>query len=73
MKSTYLGQFTDEVANEIAEELEARGIAWSYKQAGGFTRIFFIGEWGTRLYVDGDRLDEARRIADRVRRKREDT
>lgn len=72
MRSTYLGQFTDEVANEIAGELESRGIAWSHKQAGAFTRIFFIGEWGTRLYVDRDRLDEARRIADRVRRKRED-
>lgn len=71
MRSTYLGQFTDEVANEIAGELESSGIAWSYKQAGSFTRIFFIGEWGTRLYVDHDRLEEARRIADRVRRKRE--
>ena len=66
VRSTYLGQFTDEVANMIAEELEAAKIAWSYKQAGRFTRIFFIGEWGTRLFVDAERLNDAKRIAERV-------
>lgn len=71
MRSTYLGQYTDEVADEIAGELERSGIAWSYKQAGAFTRTFFIGEWGTRLYVERDRLEEAQRIADRIARKRE--
>ena len=62
VKSAYLGQFTDEVANMIAGELEGVEIAWSYKQAGRFTRIFFMGEWGTRLFVDASRLDEAKRI-----------
>jgi hypothetical protein len=62
-RSAYLGQFTDEVANAIAGRLEDAGIEWSYKQAGFFTRIFFIGEWGTRMFVDVERLDEARRIA----------
>lgn len=66
MNSVYLGQYTDEVANMIAEEFEAAKIAWSYKQAGRFTKIFFLGEWGTRLFVDKDRLDEAKRIAERV-------
>lgn len=66
MKSAYLGQFTDEVANRIAGELEEAGIAWSYKQAGLFTKIFFVGEWGTRMFVDADRLDEARRIVEGV-------
>lgn len=66
MRSAYLGQFTDEVANVIAGELEHAGIAWSYKQAGFFTRIFFIGEWGTRMFVEAERLDEARHIAARV-------
>lgn len=66
VRSTYLGQFTDEVANMIAGELETAQIAWSYKQAGRFTRVFFAGEWGTRLFVDADRLDEAKRIAERV-------
>ena len=66
MNSAYLGQFTDEIANMIAGELEGAEIAWSYKQAGRFTRIFFMGEWGTRLFVDADRLDDAKRIAERV-------
>jgi hypothetical protein len=66
VKSVYLGQYTDDVANVIAAELEESGIGWSYKQPGFFTRIFFAGEWGTRLFVEDDRLMEARRIADRV-------
>ena len=36
-------------------------IAWSYKQASFITRALFAGEWGTRLFVDAERLDEARR------------
>lgn len=66
MKSAYLGQFTDEVANVIAGELEREGIVWSYKQAGFFTKIFFVGEWGTRMFVDAERLEDARRIAGEV-------
>jgi hypothetical protein len=65
-KSAYLGQYTDETANDIAGELERSGIAWSYKQAGWLTQIFFMGEWGTRLFVDSTRLDEAKAIARRV-------
>jgi hypothetical protein len=61
-RSAYLGQFTDEVANAIAGRLEEADIAWSYKQAGFFTRIFFIGEWGTRMFVDADRLGDAKDI-----------
>jgi hypothetical protein len=64
--SVYLGQFTDDTANMIAEQLEAASIAWSYKQAGRFTRIFFMGEWGTRLFVDKERLEDAKRIAAQV-------
>lgn len=69
MRTTYLGRFTDEVANAIAGDLERARIRWHYKQASGLTRIFMLGEWGTRLFVDDDRLDEARRIADRITRK----
>jgi hypothetical protein len=65
-RSVYLGQFTDEVANEIAGELEGAGIPWSYKQAGFLTKVFFMGEWGTRLFVEDARLGEAREIAERV-------
>jgi hypothetical protein len=66
MKSVYLGQYTDEIANNIAGELEQAGIAWSYKQAAFLTRIFFIGEWGTRVFVDAEHLETAREIAERV-------
>jgi hypothetical protein len=66
LHSAYLGQYTDEVANVIAGEFEDAGIDWSYKQAAFLTRMFFLGEWGTRLFVESDRLDEARRIAERV-------
>jgi hypothetical protein len=66
LRSAYLGQFTDEVANAIAGRFEDARIAWSYKQAGFLTRIFFLGEWGTRMFVDAERLDEARVIADDV-------
>ena len=66
MKSIYLGQYTDEVANEIAAELERANINWSYKQAGRLTKIFFMGEWGTRLFVDEARVDDAREIAEKV-------
>ena len=65
-RSAYLGQYTDEVANVIATELEQAEIAWSYKQAGRFTKVFFAGEWGTRLFVDEDELERAQRIAERV-------
>ena len=66
VRSAYLGQYTDEVANMIAGELEAAKIAWSYKQAGAIAKIFFMGEWGTRLFVDKNRLEDAQRIAQRV-------
>ncbi len=65
-RSEYLGQYTDEVANVIVTELEEAQIGWSYKQPGFFTRTFFAGEWGTRLFVDAERLEDARRIAERV-------
>jgi len=71
MRSVYLGQFTDEVADTIAGELERARIWWTYKQAGRFTQALFAGEWGTRLFVDEARLEEARRIAVQVVRRSE--
>jgi hypothetical protein len=68
-RSAYLGQYTDEVANVIATELEQAQIAWSYKQAGRFTKVFFAGEWGTRLFVEASSIETARKIADRVVRR----
>jgi hypothetical protein len=66
-RSAYLGQFPDEMANAIAGELEAAEILWSYKQAIWITKVLFLGEWGTRLFVEADRIDEARQIVERVR------
>ena len=63
MTSTYLGQFTWEHSNAIAEQLEKAGIAWSYKQAGAITRVLFAGDWGVRLFVEKERLEDAQRIA----------
>jgi hypothetical protein len=66
-RSAYLGQFPDDMANTIAGELEAAGILWSYKQAIWITQILFLGEWGTRMFVDAERLDDAKEIVERVR------
>jgi hypothetical protein len=63
--TVYLGQFTHEHANEIAEQLENAGIEWWAKNPGGLTRFFFM-EWGARLFVDREREEEAREIARRV-------
>jgi hypothetical protein len=67
VKSVYLGQFPDEMANDIAEELERAAIPWSYKQAIWITKVLFLGEWGTRLFVEESRLEEAQAIVQRVR------
>ena len=66
VRTEYLGQFTDEHADTIAGELEAAGIAWWHKTHGRLMRVISFQDWGTRLYVDEARLDEARRIAERV-------
>lgn len=63
VSTTYLGQFTHAHAERIAAELEERGIAWWYKQPGFLSSVW---EFGVRLFVDRDRLDEAREIADRT-------
>ena len=63
MRTVQLGQFTDEHANEIAGELEKAEIAWWCKQPGYFSRLW---ERGTRLFVDEQRLDDAKAIALRV-------
>ena len=65
-RSVYLGQFTDETANQIAEALHTAGIAWHYKQAGAIGKALFAGDWGTRLFVDSEKLEEAKRIVNQV-------
>jgi hypothetical protein len=61
--TTYLGHYTRETANEIAGELERAEIVWWYKEPGFFSQIW---ELGVRLFVDRERLDEARGIAERI-------
>jgi hypothetical protein len=63
--TVYLGQFTWENANRIAEALEDAGITWWTKNPGSVTYVLF-GEWGPRLFVDRARLNEARAIALRI-------
>ena len=64
--TVHLGQFTWEHANEIAGELEGAGIVWWYKQPGWLSSLW---EHGVRLFVDRERLGEARDIARRVLQK----
>ena len=64
VSTVYLGQYTWEHANAIAEELEKVDIVWWYKQPGIFSRIWEFG--AIRLFVDRARLDEARAISDRI-------
>ena len=63
VSTVHLGQFTREAANEIAGELESAGILWWYKEPGFLSQAW---ELGVRLFVDKERLTEARAIADRV-------
>ena len=63
ISTVHLGQFSRETANEIAGELEARGITWWYKEPGWLSQVW---EFGVRLFVDRERLTEAREIADRA-------
>ncbi len=65
VRTVYLGQFTWEHANQIAEALEEADIAWWYKSPGTVTYVLFA-EWGVRLFVDRDRLDEAKAIVARI-------
>jgi hypothetical protein len=66
LRTVYLGQFEHDNADRIAGRLERAGIAWSSKEFGRFTRLFFAGDWGVRLFVDAARVEDARRIVERI-------
>jgi hypothetical protein len=66
LRTAYLGQFTPEHAERIAEALEKESIAWTYKRFGKLTKLFFAGDWGVRMFVDAARLDEAKAIVARL-------
>lgn len=63
VRTTELGQFTDDNAERIAGALDGAGIVWWHKGSGRLTRILFAGDWGVRIFVDEARLDEARTLA----------
>jgi hypothetical protein len=63
VRTVYLGEFTEDHANGIAEQLEAADVVWWAKEPG-----FLSGLWehGIRLFVDRAKLDLAQAIAARV-------
>jgi hypothetical protein len=64
VSTVHLGQFTRETANAIAEELEAAGITWWYKEPGWLSAAW---EFGVRLFVDKRRLAESKEIVHRIK------
>lgn len=62
-KTVYLGQYTRDDAERIAEVLTRSGITWWHKQSGPIMRVLSSADWGVRLFVEEARLEEARRIA----------
>jgi len=63
VRTVHLGQYTASHAEEIAGRLERAGIVWWYKAPGFFSQIW---ERSVRLFVDRERLDEAKAIAEAV-------
>lgn len=59
MRTVYLGQFTDDHADQVADALDASGIHWTSKSSGPFVRIVFAADWGVRFFVDAERAQEA--------------
>lgn len=62
-RSVYLGQFTDENADRILDALADAGIDARTKSSGQFTRFFFAGDWGVRIFVPEEQQAAARDIA----------
>ncbi len=66
LRTVELGQFEDDNAHAIAQRLEDAEIVWWSKGSGRLVRTLFAGDWGTRLFVDEARLEEAQAIAREV-------
>jgi len=60
VRTVHLGQFTPDHAGALGQKLDAAGIAWWTKEPGFINRIWQLG---VEVFVDRDRLDEARAIA----------
>ena len=65
-RTVQLGQFTEDNAEAIAGRLERAGIVWWHKSHGRFVQVLSAADWGVRLFVEADRLDEARELAREV-------
>lgn len=66
LRTVQLGQFTDENAELVVERLEAAGIVWWVKRSGGLARMLSASDWGVRVFVDEQRLGDARALAREV-------
>ena len=62
----HLGQFTDEHADAIQVLLDGEGITHWRKRSGRVMRVLSAFDWGTHLFVDAARLDDARALAAQV-------
>jgi hypothetical protein len=63
VRTVHLGEFSWEHADLIAEQLTEHGIVWWSKEPGLLSRVWQLG---VELFVDRERLDEARELADVV-------
>lgn len=66
MRTVLLGQFTDGQAAALAARLDAAGIVWWHKGSGSLVRWLDASTWGVRVFVDADRLEDARACAQEV-------
>jgi hypothetical protein len=62
-RTVQLGQFTEENAERVMAALEDAGIVWWHKQHGRFVQLLSAADWGVRVFVEADRLEDARGIA----------
>jgi hypothetical protein len=60
VRTVHLGEFSWRHADLIAEQLDVRGIVWWSKEPGTLSRIWQLG---VELFVDRERLEEARELA----------
>jgi hypothetical protein len=66
MRTVLLGQFSDEQAAVLLARLDAAGIDRWHKGSGALLRWLDASSWGVRVFVDADRLEDARAIAQQV-------